>query len=299
MKKFLLSMGAALLFTGVFAQPIPTSNLTVFSEDGHKFFLILNGQRQNDKPETNIRVEELEQAYYNAKIIFEDKTLPEISKNMLMVKDADGMPQEVTYKIKAGKDGKQSLRYFSSMPIAPNMPPSRPAGVAVYNFGQPAAPVVVGTTSVTTTTTTTPGASVNMNIPGVNVNVHVNDPVIVEQHTTTTTTTTSTNTTPPPAAAGPCAYAMSPSDYQAAKATIQKTSFDETKLKTAKSIVSNNCLYASQIAEICRLFGFEESKLDFAKFAYQYCYDQKNYFKINDVFSFDSSKEELSSFTAR
>ena len=294
MKKFLLSIGTAFCMASAIAQPMATSNLTVFSEDGHKFFLILNGQRQNDKAETNIRVEELAQPYYNAKIIFEDKTMAEINKNALMVKDMNGVPQEVTYKIKSGKDGKQSLRYFSSMPIAPDMPPpSRPAGVAVYNFGSPATPVVVGTTSITTTTQAT-NANMNVGVTGMNVNVNVSEPVV---HQTTTTTTT-TNAVPP-ANAGPCAYAMSNSDYQAAKSSIQKTGFDETKLKTAKSIVSNNCLYANQVADMCRLFGFEETKLDFAKFAYQYCFDQKNYFKVNDVFSFDASKEELSTYTSR
>ena len=45
-----------------------------------------------------------------------------------------------------------------------------------------------------------------------------------------------------------------------------------------------------------RLFNFEASKLDFAKFAYKYTYDQKNYYKVNDAFEFESSISELTTF---
>ena len=79
---------------------------------------------------------------------------------------------------------------------------------------------------------------------------------------------------------------------------IGNSSFDESKLTTAKSISTKNCLSSDQIVKICNLFSFEESKLVFAKHAYKRVTDQKNYFKVNDVFSFDSSKEELSKFVA-
>ena len=36
----------------------------------------------------------------------------------------------------------------------------------------------------------------------------------------------------------------------------------------------------------------------FAKYAFKYTVDPKNYFKVNNVFSFDASKEELSKFTS-
>jgi hypothetical protein len=70
MKKLLLSALAASYSLWSIAQPIIGSNLTIFSEDGNKFFLILNGERQNLEAQTNIRVEDLTQAYYNAKIHF-------------------------------------------------------------------------------------------------------------------------------------------------------------------------------------------------------------------------------------
>jgi hypothetical protein len=55
-------------------------------------------------------------------------------------------------------------------------------------------------------------------------------------------------------------------------------------------------LNADQVVSICNLFGFETSKLDFAKYAYIHTIDRNNYFKVNNVFGFSSSKEELSNY---
>jgi hypothetical protein len=308
MKKLTLTFFSVLFCAIAFAQN-PTSILTIFSEDGHKFYLILNGQKQNENPETNIRVENLTQAYYSCKIIFVDKTLGELSKSILQVNDAENNPSDVTYKIKAGKDGKQVLRYYSSNPITVEAPPVRPQGVVVYNFG--VTRPIESTTTVTSTTTTQvvdAGTSTNVNVSGLGVNMTVNMPTtsgsVVEHTTTTTTTTSSTSsnlppatTTTAPASSSACSgYAMAPGDYQSAKSTIEQASFEDSKLSTAKEIAGSNCLYASQVAEFCKLFSFENSKLDFAKYAYKRCIDPQNYFKVNNVFDFDASKKELSKY---
>ena len=80
-----------LIGTVSFAQPGMVGHLTIFSEDGDKFTLILNGEVINDVPQTNLRVEDLNQPYYNAKIKFEDNTLADITKNNLMLTDVDGI----------------------------------------------------------------------------------------------------------------------------------------------------------------------------------------------------------------
>lgn len=93
-----------------------------------------------------------------------------------------------------------------------------------------------------------------------------------------------------------CPQPMSRNDFAAVKATIQDADFENTKLSTAQSILASNCLTTDQVVEICRLFDFENTKLDFAKFAYSKTYDSNNYFKVNVVFDFDSSKEALNEF---
>jgi len=94
----------------------------------------------------------------------------------------------------------------------------------------------------------------------------------------------------------PC---MPQADFARVISTIQRETFENTQLTVAKQITASNILCAAQIAQICNLFAFESTKLDFAKYAYPYCSDKNNYFLINDVFTFSSSKEELNKFIFR
>jgi hypothetical protein len=271
-------------------------NLTIFSEDGDKFFLVLNGEKQNDIAESNIRIEELPQPYYSAKIIFADASIPVITKSSLMITDADGTMMDVTYRIRKDKSNKAKLNAYSAIPVQDNF--IAPSGMFVRHWGQPS-PVQTGGIRQTTTTTTTNTMGASLNVPGMNVNINITDPT--ESHTTTTTTTTSSNI--PQQQQSPTRgcnkYPMSGADFSAAKNTINESSFDETKLTTAKSIISNNCMSSDQVVQICNLFSFEESKLAFAKHAYRYCTDPNNYFKVNNVFSFSTSKEDLSEFISK
>jgi len=139
---------------------------------------------------------------------------------------------------------------------------------------------------------------------GIGMNVTINDPLMQTTTTTTTTTTTSSgsnhsdNRPSPPKERGCNGWPMNSSDFNAALKTIGNSSFDETKVSTAKAILSKNCVSAEQVIKLCNLFSFEDSKLTIAKFAYRYTTDKKNYFKVNDVFSFSSSKEELNRFVS-
>ena len=277
------------------AQMQPFGHLTIFSEDGDKFFLVLNGEKINDVAQTNLRVEELTQPYYNAKIIFEDNTKNEISKNYLAVAEPDGAFRDVTYKIKRDKNNakKMKLNFFSMIPVEQGYIP--PKNVYVTTYGQPA-PVSGTITQTTTTTSASGGINAGMHVGGIGVNVSINQPGMgtVTQTTHTTTSTQETGYYESTGCAN--ARAMNQSNFSSALQTIKGQSFDDTKLKTAKQIVASNCVTATQIAEICKIFGFEETKLDFAKSAYSSCTEPNNYFKVNNVFSFSSSVDELTEY---
>jgi hypothetical protein len=286
------------------AQPGPVGHLTIFSEDGDKFTLILNGEQINDVPQTNLRVEDLNQPYYNAKIRFADQTLAEVSKNNLMLTDVDGIFSDVTYKIKRDKNNKTKMKmnYFSSIPVNPGFVP--PSNVHVIHYGQPRQVVVqqVGGVSQTTTTTTQTGGvniGVGVNVGGLNMGVSINDSMGGDVTQTTTTTTTQSGSigyvdeTPRGCNGRSC---ISPRDFNAAMATLKGQSFEDTRLKTAKQIVSANCLNVDQIMQIAQTFNFEDNTLDFAKFAYDYCIEPRNYFKLNGIFKFSSNADELSDY---
>lgn len=89
---------------------------------------------------------------------------------------------------------------------------------------------------------------------------------------------------------------MSQQDFEAAFEVVSKQSYDNTRLTVAKQIASSNSLSVNQIKRICNLFAFENNKLEFAKYAYDSCVDKKNYFKLNEVFKFDSDKQQLNAF---
>jgi hypothetical protein len=301
-----------LIFSISFSQIRPVGHLTIFSEDGDKFTLILNGETINDTPQTNLRVEDLNQPYYNAKIKFSDQNLADISKNNLMLTDIDGIFSDVTYKIKRDKNNKSKMKmnYFSAIPIQPDFIPA--SNVFVVQYGQPR-PVqtqqlivqpAVGFSQTTTTTTTQTGGlnvGVGVNIGGINMGISINDSMggAVTTQTTTSTTTDQNNVVVDNngqdigCGRSSC---MTLGNFNIALSTIKKQNFEDTKLKTAKQIITANCLNVDQIIQIANEFNFEDNKLDFAKFAYDYCIETRNYFKLNSIFSFSSNVDELSDY---
>jgi hypothetical protein len=261
-----------------FAQFSPVGHLNIFSENGDKFFLVLNGEQQNDVPQTNIRIEDLNQPYYNAQIVFADKSLQQVSKNNLTLTDADGVFQDVTYKIKRDKNkkGKMKMNFFSMIPVRPDY--IAPKNVYVMHYGQPQL-----------------NSGVNV---GINMNVNINESNAHAGHDHHDGHNHDGHNHNHGSRPRGCqnGYAMSPSNFNTALATIKKQSFEESKLKTAQQVVSANCLNTNQIMQMADLFSFEDTKLDFAKFAYDYCVDSKNYYTLNGIFSFSSNADALSDY---
>ncbi len=158
----------------------------------------------------------------------------------------------------------------------------------------------------------------NVKADGMNVGINIDVPNTDSQTTATTTTTRSTSTTTnsnspahttrpsepsnnqPTNATfggnGNCTRSMDEASFGKAKKTIESKGFDDTKLSTAKQVAKANCLTTDQILGIMKIFGFEESRLNFAKYAYDFCFDQNNYFNVSQGFSFDSSTEELNEY---
>lgn len=297
------------------------SNLTVFSEDGERFYLILNGIRQNENPETNIKVNGLANPYYSAKVIFEKKGIPEVEKKMLPVQDAmnPGAPYDVIFKLKKNKDATFSLKMYSTVPLAQAPAPMPNIRVVQYNT-QPMPPIGVSVTQTTQTTTTTGGmgnnVNVGMNVGGVNVGINVSDMMgagSVNQVSQTTTTTTTTTTgapvnqinhydqnhyssTPPPSRANSIICPMPSREYQDLLASVKGQSFDDNKMQMAKQGTKVNCPTVDQIREIAKQMMMDEGKLEYIKYAYDFCYNKKDYYKLSNTFSFSGTVDEFNQF---
>jgi len=333
---FTLSLVAFTIMSAV-AQK---SSLVFFTEEGEKFYVVLNGVRQNDKPSANVTVSNLHLPNYKAKIIFENSALGSVDNNVYL-QDADGNHVEVVYLVRKDKKGKYVMRINGFTEVA-SSPTNQKSDVVVYHAEETptAAPIETVKQTTTTTTTTKPTntntqqETVNMNFGGLGIGMNVNTNLeedndgnvnmnlnmggintnssVRQTTTTTTTTTTRTNTNPavgqpvpttPVAAPAPapvrsagCISAVSSADLASGKKSITSSSFSDTQMKTAKIFTKNNCLSVAQIKEIVGIFSFEASKIEYAKYAYDYCVDKKNYYQLNDAFSFSSSSDELNVF---
>ncbi|HNQ68725.1 MAG TPA: DUF4476 domain-containing protein [Bacteroidales bacterium] len=178
----------------------------------------------------------------------------------------------------------------------------------------------------TKVSTTTGGESISMNVNindnGMNVsgsdeygNIDISfslgDPIVQTSSTTITTTTITTTTTgsetiysepvdevfvPVSNVSSRCSYPMSDLDFKDASSSIKAKSFEDSKLTSAKQICKASCLTAEQVRDINKLFSFEETRLEFAKYAYDYVYDASKYYKVNDSFEFELTIDELNEY---
>lgn len=164
------------------------------------------------------------------------------------------------------------------------------------------------------------GVGFNMNVQvddsGMNMNTGTTGTSSTTRTTTRTTTTTTTATpvpvpvTPAPAPvrepevyrmpgySGPigCGMPMSSTEFSDAKKSVESKSFEDTRMTMAKQIARDRCFSADQVKDMLGAFSFEDTRLEFAKFAYDRTHDIGNYYKVNDAFTFESSIEELTNY---
>ncbi len=320
-KLLLLSFIFAMFVCNIFAQ----SSVSVFSQEGEKFWVIVNGIKQNETPQTNVKVSGLTEPNYKMKVIFENNSLPAIDK-AIYTQDVDGKYTSTSYEVKKDKKGNYVLRIASYNETPTDATAQYSAPLVIVE--RPAAPLTQTTQTTTTVVsgnTQADGGSVSINavdpVTGevISMNMSVNAGIngttggVTSTTTTTTTTTSSTSTSSSNFSPndrpmqehyimqgynGPmgCPWPMSEPDFQSAKSSIASKSFDDSRLTIAKQILNSNCMLCSQVRDFMSIFSFEATKLDFAKFAYNRVFDQGNYYKLNDAFTFESSIEELNNY---
>lgn len=317
----------ALIANFSFAQN--TSNIVIFAEDATPFYAIVNGIKQNTQPETNVKITGLTNQANQIKVIFKDQNIPSLDKQMYF----ETMNVEATMKIANTKKG-YKLRYFGevSMGAAVQDPAQN---VISYHTTETVSsnpvttPTSTSTTVVEETVVTTnkqsndgsqpvKGENINMNVNmgGVGFNVNINDAMVNENvsvnansTTTTTTTTTSVGQVQNGTAVTPETQVVYVENYSGSygcsvpsqsmnsiKAAINDEAFSDDKMMVAKQATKNKCLTTAQVKEIASLFDFEDDRLDYAKFAYDFTYDIDNYYQINSIFDFSDSKSELNEY---
>lgn len=89
-------------------------DLEIYSEDGLKFTLIINGVTINETPQSNVKVLDTHNDYVLAVLKFEDGSIETIKRKNLQLADPAyaNSPVSVVYKV-VEKKGKYKLRFVS------------------------------------------------------------------------------------------------------------------------------------------------------------------------------------------
>lgn len=69
---------------------------------------------------------------------------------------------------------------------------------------------------------------------------------------------------------------------------VKKQSFDDDKMEAAKLCIKLRSIPTEGLIKIAKLFSFDNKRSDFLVFAYNYCPDKENYYKLRNTFSFQS-----------
>ena len=163
---------------------VAQSNLTVFNNGGQKFYLIMNGIKQNSVAQTNVVVSGIKNGGYSVKLIFEDGKTKDIDKNFFL-----DTPQDVTTRV-VFKKGVGKLQLVSMEPVAGTVA----AGSVTY---RPDNTAVFSDAVTTTTTTTTQTVSTESSTVGGNTTNGNGNGSVGIQFTATTPRPTTPNTNTP------------------------------------------------------------------------------------------------------
>jgi hypothetical protein len=89
---------------------------------------------------------------------------------------------------------------------------------------------------------------------------------------------------------------MTAREFDMLKESLRKEWFEASRVTSAKVVMDKSNFTSQQVKELLQLFTFENNKLELAKYAYRNTVDKRSYFVVNDVFSFNSSRDELARF---
>ncbi|HCM29439.1 MAG TPA: hypothetical protein DHW83_01290, partial [Bacteroidales bacterium] len=312
-KIFLLMFIITVIGNNVYSQCF--SQLTIFHQDGEKFWVIIDGVKQNTAPQYTIFLDSLKGNFVKIKIIFDDEKIKDINKT-IPLKDENDKCIHSKYVIKKVKN-EYVMRLYSYEPIIIESKNNELVNDIQVNNQQPQQQLNlqqptnqtqqqggIGTTIIDPITGQPISVNVSFNIPVAeppNINQTQQDFSQTQVQKPIQTQVQNIEKHPQiqqqPQQISPAYYQpMNPEDFASAKASISSKSFEDSKLTLAKQIAASNHLTSKQVKEIMQLFSFEDSKLDFAKYAYKFVYDPNNYYIVNDTFKFSSSIDELNEF---
>ncbi|MBC5994225.1 DUF4476 domain-containing protein [Pontibacter cellulosilyticus] len=98
---------------------------------------------------------------------------------------------------------------------------------------------------------------------------------------------------------GDCRNLMTGHEVDRLIQTMRSRDFESTKLSIARDAVRSGSILAEDLKRVLQQFDYETTRVEFAKYAYDYLCDKEHFYYIYDLFRFDSSVQELEQYTGR
>lgn len=89
---------------------------------------------------------------------------------------------------------------------------------------------------------------------------------------------------------------MQPERFASFMDILSRRSFDDDKLRSLRAQARRVYFTSQQVAEIIRVFSFDERRLEVAKELYERTVDPENYFVVIESIEFDSTRRKLEDF---
>lgn len=247
---------------------IAQTALEIYSADKKRFYLFVDGLKENDSPKNKVRIKNLPEGPHHIKIIFENRELnnPQAKLQLDITKD-------YLYEIKlyTNLDRKWydlslvETRVWSDKEIKKKAP--------LDTLSKEELLIAAGRTD----------SLIEVNVPNPIIE-KPKDTVLVLNDTIKSLIDTNTLN---------CTKPMHPLGFSLLVKKLSQNGDDKLMMIESKKLIPTNCLSSIQIMELLQIFEFEVSRIELASFAFKYCFDPVNYQFVEDAFEFNSSIKEL------
>lgn len=306
------------IFTCCFAAFAQTGNISVYSDKGLKFTVVLNGIDQNEQPATHVKVNNVPEGSYRIKVRFENAKLGQASRGMfvesgkqyrmaVMHKSVatvdhhfDGVQNQMVKTLGNDPNAKANnydvmenyvIRYVSESTANSNASSNEQVVdfKARTRFSNPANEVssrgnLGASASASSSAKPTEAAAQTATVQAAPAEVKT------VEATQASSTTSSYSTT--------CTSAMDETTYSATKSGVTAQNSPEQKSQVAKQIINAVCMSVEQISGVAVLIPGDAAKMDFVQYGYAYCFDPQNYASLSSIFETPESVDAFNTFVA-
>lgn len=89
---------------------------------------------------------------------------------------------------------------------------------------------------------------------------------------------------------------ISNQDFFAAERVMNREDFDNARLLYAKRLADDNYFTAEQVKDLAKFFSFDNSRMEFVKYAYAKTIDKSNFSIVCNAFDSNYAKDQLMNF---